>query len=262
MQIFQKLLILLIVVVGLSSCGSTFVEEIHLNKNGSGKYEFTMDLSPLMTSLKGLGKTIGADSTKQQKLDKVTKLAKDTSFTAYGIIPDSLHHFISKPELLKKLNISVKSNEEEETFITRIMMDYDNIANVSDAFKEFATVIAKSENSDPSFEKIQNALRKMTSAGWRWRKGNLTRAARSLNNDMTNELKGDEKKQAMAMAKMILAGTSHKLIIHLPKKVKSVSYDNAIIKGNTVTIETPILDMLEQKEVPELKIKYKKWLLW
>lgn len=262
MRLIQRILLLLIVVIGLSSCGSTFVEEIYLNNNGSGKYQFEMDLSPLMASLKSFGNGLGGDSTKTDKLNKITKMKKDTSFTAYGIIPDSLRHFVTKPELLKKFKIDIKSNDEKNEFVTTVKIDYKNVADISETYREFFSVFAKSTKNDPKLKKFQDAFKNFSGGEWRWEKGILSKTSYKMPTDELDAMDPKEKEQSMAMAKMILAGTKHKLVIHLPKKAKNVSDKNAIVEGKTITIETPILDMLEKKEFPELRIKYKKWLLW
>lgn len=67
----------------------------------------------------------------------------------------------------------------------------------------------------------------------------------------------EESLQQLQMMQMFLGDSGHRIIVHVPKKVKKVSVDDATIDKSTVTIEVPTAKIGEKGEDFEVVVKFK-----
>ncbi len=247
----NKITVYLLVVVLLffsTSC-LDIVEEMHLNKDGSGRYELVFDMSSIMSGgmlemLKGMAGD--SESSGENILDG--PLEMDTVIYMKDA-PASVREKLDRPDFLNKVSMFIQMSEEKEVMITRMVLDFDSMDDIDYFYKNLDKL---GEGNDQlgdvfggnSFLPISDKLFKL--------KGKLLERLPVKNNGQTlNE-------EEMDMVKMMLASAKYTTKYHFPGKVKSSTIANAKIDGKTLIKEVDLLDVMEGKANMAGKIKFKK----
>lgn len=224
------------------------LEEVYLNKDGSGKYLVTMDMSELFSDpmLKGIideaaKKETGKSDDAPLEMDSVMYFRDDPQFAQ-----------LSQEDQQVIKDISVKMNASESKGEMVIQLDFP-FASLED-FKQMNEVMAKLKTDDNSGAggMMGNGMFSTQGAQFELNKKVLTRLPTSPMKDLF----GDE--DQMAMVKMFFEGATYTTLYHLPGKVKKTDIPNATIDGKTVRVENNFLDILEGKAKIAGDIKFKK----
>jgi hypothetical protein len=210
-------------------------EEIFLEKNGSGKYVSTMDMSKM-----------------KEMLDMVKAFAPDSSagnmdLSKLDSISDMLGDFNGIPGIT---NIK-KEKKDENTYV--VSFNFKDISALNEAMKrknkkDSATVQPKGDFfsfspgqfncNDTSLSGINDAMKDMNGAP-------------SDNDSMA---------MAMTMIKGMMGDMKYTSIYHMPGKVTSFSNKLATLSedGKTVTLVLNLFDESQQNKTLLNKIQYKK----
>lgn len=231
----------------LTSCFD-IIEEIHLKKNGSGQYVVTTDLSGLMSD--GFMKQALEEAMKSEGGDlNMNMMDMDSSFT-FASSPEAATLPAADKKLLEKVVISMKGSEKEEILQMGMTVNFDSF----DDMEKIAAVMKKvSEKADGAGNGLMSGgqfsdFSKMFSM----KKKKLF--SREGAKQPLDGLIQDDMKEMMGM---MLAGASYKTIYHMPGKVKKSTIPDAEIDGKTVTVEHPMLDVINQKVKIDGDIKFK-----
>lgn len=231
----------------LTSCFD-IIEEIHLKKNGSGQYVVTTDLSGLMSD--GFMKQALEEAMKSEGGDlNMNLMNMDSSFT-FASSPEAASLPAADKKLLEKVVISMKGSEKEEILQMGMTVNFDSF----DDMEKIAAVMKKVS------EKGEGAGSGLMSGGqfsdfskmFSMKKKKLF--SRAGTKQPLDGLIQDDMKEMMGM---MLAGASYKTIYHMPGKVKKSTIPDSEIDGKTVTIEHPMLDVINQKVKIDGDIKFK-----
>jgi len=213
------------------------VEEMTLNKNGSGIYTFTIDMSSILQlgSLKDLMNQAGADAEAQKKLG-MDKMEKDTTIY-FKDMPAELKAETGNPDFWKKAQMNMKMSEKDKKFLVQMKLDFDKIEDIEFFFKNMSKVMKDGAGSMGGMPTDGLAP---TSVAFKLAKKSLTRlpTVKAENAPGTEDLE---------MMKMFLGTAKYKTIYNLPSRVKKTKIANAKINGNTVTVENSMLEILEGK---------------
>lgn len=173
----------------------------------------------------------------------------------------SSHTLEEKKELIQffkgmlKTKMRLQFDRETGKYIISMVRDYANADEIEQNmnFMEFiSTLSGTMDNRDP--EDLEMARMMVGNAP----SYSLTKKEFHLNQQGANYDDVDqETMQQMKMMSAFMGGTSHKYIIHVPKKVKKINVPGAVIKGNTVTFSAPATQFGEEQADFEVKIKYK-----
>jgi len=251
-----------LVLVGIVFLACTFtgciniIEEIFLNKNGSGVYSITMDASGIMEGggLRGMMQSLGEQGDNAQLPDLDGPIEMDT-IMYFKDAPQEFVKEMSHPELLDKISIHQIISEEKEVMKTVFTLDFEKVSQIDHFLKDFSklslqnqemaalggmmegVVGGKTLNNQPMYSQIKRMISR---------------------SKLAPKEQDDKNDETMQMMKMMLSGASHKLIYHLPGKVKKTNISNARIEGKDLFLETSLLDAIDGKSDLSGWIKFKR----
>ncbi len=242
----KKILVLLLgaSLTLLTSCFD-IVEEVFLNKDGSGKYHITMDMSGLFTD--PLMKGMMEEALKQQAgADELGALEKD-SIIYFKDLPEAADLSADEKKTLENMLMRMTMSESKKQMLVRIEYNFKKVDDINKMSKVLAKVGADQQlgGGMPG-----GGLMSGESANFSWKKGALKRLPMAIKAPA-------EMDENMEMMKMFLGSASYKTIYHLPGKAKKVTIPNATLDGSTVTIENKMLDVMDGKVKMDGEIKFK-----
>jgi hypothetical protein len=243
MKSFRLLYIPLFALITLFTSCIDIIENLLLNKDGSGKYELTMDMSDMISNpmMKGLMEA-GEEKDKMKDMDSVIYF-KD--------MPDSIKK--DNPDLWNRVRMQIYSNAEKEKLYTKVYLDFKSVDEIGYLAKNFEKVMSNAKagplagdgasgSATPGF--ISEDLQYLFSGK------ELTRVS-------GDKKMPEDKKEDMEMMKTFLGDASYKLTYEIPGKVKKVTIPNAKTDGKKVTAEATFMDLLEGKVSLDGSIKFK-----
>lgn len=223
--------IVLILAVAIAPSCLEIEEEISLNKDGSGSYLMSIDMSEVMEMLQGMMEG------NEEALDQA----------GMGKMDSTLQETANK---LRDLEGVSKVKHSVEGFRFSIGYDFTSVDVLNKAQGEGSAVGALGAGLDPSMGSGGN--------NFELSKRTFSRAPAPIDDLMDGM--GEEEASSMEMIKMFLGEASYKMTYHMPGKVKSTTNELSEIQadGNTVITEVPMLDWLEGNADVGNEIKFKK----
>lgn len=220
------------------------VENLVLDKKGSGKYSLTIDMSGLMKDpmMKGL---IDAGDGKDNLKDM-------DSVIHFRDLPDSVKK--DNPDFWNRVTLRIFSNAKAEQLYTKVNLDFKSVDEITYLVQNFNKVM---ENAKAGPLATGGSS---TESG----SGNL------LAENLTYELKGKVLSRTsggfgktgdtggeMEMMKTFLGDAKYTIYYTLPGKIKTSDITNATIDGNKMTIIAPLLDLMDNKVSLNGRVSYK-----
>ncbi|MFK7949434.1 MAG: hypothetical protein AB8G11_17715 [Saprospiraceae bacterium] len=250
----KKILTMVVVTISIlaTSCIS-IIEELTLNKDGSGTYAYTIDMTALMES--------GALGQARQMSDEMPEdaLEIDTIMGAYSMLKEqgSLDD-MDKPEFWKKVKLVSKISESKKVGEISFILDFDEMSEVDYFTKNLSKLLESDETA--GMLSSMGLTGSMTSNPFSYKKGWFSRTVSRKKQENNGDMAGMLEEEGGEMVKMMLSGAEYITIYNLPGKVKSVSNDEANISkdGKTVTIKAGLLDQMEGEADLATSIKFKK----
>jgi len=223
--------------LALSSCLDV-VEELFLNKDGSGTYALSYDLSSMLSDPTMKGMVEGMMEGDSSGMDFMTD--KDT------LIRLSQEELMAmpNPDFWKNFQMHIQVDQAKAVFKVEMKLAFADIKDI-DYFSK--NVSALSETEGGSFAGFGELF--PGGSVYELGKGSLTRLAPE-NFEAPSE-------DDMAMIEMFFGSATYTSIYHLPGKVSKAKIAGSKIDGNTVTVTYPLMDVLQGKANLEGSIKYK-----
>lgn len=250
------LFVLCISALSLTSC-IDIIEELRLKKNGSGTYTLKMDMSELMETIggmEGLSDYMGGQEQSGMpsplNLDD-SAMGKDID-TLYALnemseIPSEIQDYFEK-DILKKIFMRVKSVKEENAYMFALELNFDKLDDIDRFYQGLAD--AADEAGQAGLKSSIMSLPNNRFFSLKGRKLQRNAAKQAWNPD---EIGDDENAQ---MLMMFLASATYKRVYEFPGKVKKCDNSLGIVEGNTVSMELPLMNMLEGKANLNTNIKF------
>ena len=236
----------------LTSCFD-IIEDIYLNKDGSGKYVAQFDMSGLMDN-PFMKNAIEEAAAKEE--GETPEMERDS--TMYFKDSDGFSDLTANEQ--KKLDdvyVRMQMSEKDKKMLITMNIPFKSLAELD----EINAVMQKLEEQKSDTLETDggglmgggNPFKGGISPSFKQEKRTLIRLPGSSLKDMFGS--GEED---LSMMKMFLEGASSTTIYHLPGKVKKCTIAGAVIDGKTVTVKSDLLDILEEKVNLEGSIKYKR----
>jgi len=209
-------------------------EEIFLEKNGSGKYVSTMDMTKMKEML-DMVKAFAPDSAGSKDLD----LSKLDS------ISDMMGDFSGIPGIT---NIK-KEKKDENTYV--VSFNFKDIASLNEAMKRKNNKDSSQLKGDFfSFSPGQFNCNDTSLSG-------LNDAMKGLNGENAGN---DSVAMAMTMMKGMMGDMKYTSVYHFPGKVTSYTNKLATLSedGKTLTLVLNLFDESQQNKTLQNKVQYKK----
>jgi uncharacterized protein YceK len=247
-----KLLVIVAITIMATGCIS-IIEELTLNKDGSGTFAYTIDLTALME----LG-VMDQARTMSEELDEEA-IEVDTVMSAYetleakGSLAD-----MDKPEFWKKVRMVSKISESEKVGMISFILDFDEISEVDYFMKNLSKLLETDETAG-----MLGGMGLMGSADggspYNFKKKLFGKSLIRGKQEGASELSAAMEEEGGEMMKMMLQGGEYITIVNLPGKAKKVSNKAATTSndGQTVKVAVDLLEYLEGKADLANEIKFK-----
>ncbi len=247
----MRLLPGLFVIILMTSCGD-MTEEYWLEEDGSGRAEFTMDMSGMMDFLI---ETITPDSVKEKKLKEPEVF--DSTVTISKFVPDSLMGEYA--DRLSRVNLRFWG-EAPNNFNATLGISFSSVSDYRTTIESLGEL--KDQLRDSTQQRTRRMIENLASFAdkeLQWEKGRFFRKGvtkAEMDAEAGEELNLDDPDERALMEEML--GESKLItIVHLPKKVCKVRPKTASKNRNDVEWSMPMIEMFENG-VPDLTVKYKK----
>lgn len=228
----------------LTSCFD-IIEEVYLNKDGSGKYVTTIDASGLFSN--PFMKSALEEAAKEEGGEDM-ELERD-SMVYYKDMAGFADLTTAEQAKVKDLNMRITMSESKGEFIITNKIPFKSLAEL----EEISSIIAKIQSEDEGGGLFSGSNPFGSSAPqFKQAKRELIR----LPDASSDEEEMDD--ETMDMARMFLSEAKMTTVYHLPGKVKKCDIPNAMVEGKMVTVENALLDMLDEKVTQAGSIKYKR----
>lgn len=236
----RKLFLLAFSLVLFASC--TFVEEIEIQPDGSGKYNLDMDGSGLMSM-------IPKDSLKNEK-------NIDTIFSMKKIIAeqkDSISKLSTiEQEKIKKMenfNMRMRMNYETKQFLFSMHSDFKKVNELQDAFANLNSIQGmnkKKDKNNPLGEAPGGSFANNNSVLTFSYDGKKFVRKVVVNKKEVKKVEND----SVDPYTMIYDASKYVLKYHFPKKVKKITVPSALFSEDrkTITIEYPFKEYMDHPE--------------
>lgn len=237
-----------IISLGLTSC--QFSESIYINEDGSGKMEFSFDASEIM----------------QMAGDKMTQKAGekeiDSVFSFKTLLEEKKDSISTLPveqqeklKALESFSIHIVMSAKQQKMNIGIFSAFKNVSELQNAFSAL-NVVSDMQNGDAETKDDNNPFSAMLNGGnsklsYSLKDGVFKRTIKIIDKEVQEQLT-----DSLGQAAMMFASSKYKLNYHFPRKVKSVSNENALFSEDrkSVTVEYDLMEYLSDPELTNLEI--------
>lgn len=246
-----KLLVVVALTIVATSCIS-IIEELTLNKDGSGTFAYTIDLTALMA----LG-VMDQARAMSEELDE-NAIEVDTVMSAYetleakGSLAD-----MDNPEFWKKVRMVSKVSESEKVGKISFILDFDKIEEIDYFMKNLPKLLETDETAG-----MLGGLGLVGSSDagspYNFKKKMFSKSLIRVKQEGKSELTEAMEAEGGEMMKMMLQGGEYTTIVNLPSKAKKVSNRTAATSNDdkTVKLSVDLLEYLEGKADLSNEIKF------
>ncbi len=222
------------------------LEDLSINKDGSGKYSITFDMDGIIND--PFMKEMLLESIKNEaniEMDKAEKIVIDS--TVYMKDDPQFAKFKDNKAMWETARMHMVVNEETGKMFVKFGFDFEKVGDI-DAFFKNINSNSESQNMFAGFDQI------VSGSNFVFKKKRLTRLP-AVKGD--NSLKDNFKEDDMAMLKMFMTDSKLKTSYSFPGKVKKSSIPNSVINNNEVSIAIPLLDLLDGNAKMDGQISFK-----
>lgn len=247
----------------LTSCLDT-EEKIVINKNNSGDYTLTLDMSKLLTLMEQMGGDKDANKIPEKK---------DTTLYFKSYIDTSATLTVKEKEMFREGSLRTQVDEGAKQMKVIIYFPFKNISQLAEIRSSYMTVIDKLNISkelnerkaddemggaEPDLAKSKGMLNPMQEAY------SFTAAPGKIANTLTNKqvvtdkILKDSTMQMMQQMSLMMGDMNYKTIFVLPSAVKKYTGNQSILSNDkkTVTFLNTFTDMLSKPESAGYTVEY------
>jgi hypothetical protein len=253
---FFTVTLTLVLGLALTSCFD-ILEEIELNKDGSGVYKMTMDMGEMLSSpfmrmaLEEQMKENGELDASEMKMDSVINYLES---------PNAGELTAAERAVIAKLDARMSMDMEAGEGGFFMVLPFDNVEEIN-ILQEGLEKLDE-EDGEEAAEDGGNPFAGMFGGGGMQPSDSRFRLQkRTLIREVTvGELPFDDMEdESLDMVKMMFEGATMTTIYRLPGKVKSTTIEGAEVDGKTVTVSYDLVELFEG-QIPDTggEIKFKK----
>lgn len=244
----NRFLTILCLVLFTSVFSCQFSENIYINADGSGKMEFTFDGSLLMQ--------MGAD-----QMGQTQEKAIDSTFSfkeLFNSMRDSISKLpVEEQQKLKRLepfNMHMVMNPETSEMRYNLFTNFDNVNELQDMFqamKGIGDITGNAQAKDANNPLSGLGGDGSTSLNYNYDGKTFKRTAKIIDKEAYKQVT-----DSLGEMTMMFASSTYKLNYHFPKRIKSVSNDDAMFSDDrkSFTIEFGFMDYITDPETLNLEV--------
>lgn len=226
------------ILLSLTSC-INIIEEIFLNRDGSGKYLLTLDMSSMIAM-----KEMLVSQTKLSKKDSLKLAQQKYDSTIYFTnMPDSITARFHHPELIQRSTVNLKIDESTGEMNITLNFPFKKIAEVNDLLADINNI-----KGDTKLKKYDVSIF-----------GYLpTYSATKKSIERVTTLSAPKENDSLAfLGTALFASARVKTIYHLPGKVKSTTITDAYIRDRECVVELTYPEFTTKKKSMDGKVFFK-----
>lgn len=219
------------------------VEEMTLNRDGSGNYSLTFDMSSILEDpmMKGMMEQMMQE---QEGIDMGEDGLEQDTVIYFKDSPELAELYEENPEFWDNVKMHTIMSESKKKMKVSMQFDFKSIDDINYFYQNLQKMGEKNQVSGGFLPLSNKGLFSM-------KRKQLVRAPVEV--DTTNKSNNEE----MEMAKMFFATGTYQTIYHLPGKVKKSTIPDATMDGKTVSIRHSLLDVMDGKAKLDGMIKFK-----
>jgi hypothetical protein len=244
----KKIVFLLLASAFLLTSCIDMMEEIYLNRDGSGKYSLTFDMSGLFSDpmMKGMIEEMMSEG-------GVSSQFTDTDTVIYfRDLPAEERQKMSNPKLWEKAMMRLTMSESEEKMMSVMEFEFDKLDDIASFYSDLSKLGEGGADMTGGMMGEGGMLTSLGAAAYSLKGKKLTRSAPDVSNK-----ENQEEDEEMAFIKMFLASGSYASVYHLPGNVKKTNIPGAVIDGKTVTVRNSLMDVMDGKANTNGEIRFK-----
>ncbi|MCB0636135.1 MAG: hypothetical protein KDC54_05935 [Lewinella sp.] len=221
-----------ILALSMTSC-LEMMEEITLNRDGSGIYELKFDMSALFSDpfMAGMmAEAMQEEGADEIEIDSMINMASNLSSDATA----------RERELANRIEARLQMSQSKELGLMSIKFPFEKVSEIN----EFQQVFSKMNEGDGGgMSGLMGGGMTPNSSVFSLDGRTLTRSIPDMDVDLEDVL-DDE---TMAMMKMMFADASWSTTYHLPGRVRNCDIEGAEVDGKTVVVSLPFLELIEEQ---------------
>ncbi|MEL7148948.1 MAG: hypothetical protein AAFO69_21415 [Bacteroidota bacterium] len=255
MKLFQlnTIALLLLSVILVTSCGE-MKEEIIIEKDGSGFYEMSFDMIPMMRNMMvGVSFMAQEDLSEEDSLALLAKVEEklwsefpdevDSIMDISQGVPPEIKNDAAKMAVVEKTNAFMRGGKKKGYLLSGVNYRFDSAEDL----QNFYTIFKEGNKRDPKMSMLM--------------KNSDTETVITSNSFFRSQTmdQSDEQDQNYDKIKQFFEGTSVTTVITTPKKIKKVNVKTYKVVAQTdksVTVEMDMLDFFTTTEPIEIDVKW------
>ena len=219
------------------------LEDISLNKNGTGHYFIKIDMSGLLKDPMMKGLMAGESDEALKDMDSVVYFKN---------FPDSL--ISDNPDLWKRVHMKVFSNAGKELLYTSIHLDFKSLDEIAYLSENFEKVMSKSKGAGTLTDELMSGG---APSGFLSKGLTYTLKGKTLSRKSEKMTMKEEEAQNVEMLKGFMSEVNYQINYTLPGKIKKVTIANASVNGKVVATKVKMMDLMEGKVTLDGSIQFK-----
>ena len=238
-----KFLVLSLAMVCFTSC--QFSENIYINEDGSGTMEFAFDASELMVMAgdemakegeQSIDSVMSFKELFDEKRDSISKLPKEKQEQLKALEPFKLHMVMNTEKQQMKFDLST---------------EFKNVNELQDMFETMSKLQELEDNGTANANPFSGMDQNNTKLVYNMAGNTFTRTATIINKELHQ--KAVDSLQNMSM---MFASSKYKLNYHFPRKIKSVSNENAMFSNDrkSFTLEFGFMEYATNPEALNITV--------
>ena len=239
-------------------------EKIVINKNNSGTYTMTLDMSKMIKLMKEMDQ--------QNKDEAELPEKKDSTVYLKSFVDTSTTLTAREKELFRDGTVRMNTDEEANKFIVMFHFPFKNITSLPELKSSYMAAIDKlgiSKKINPSEDgaeedkpvDMENNKNILSPSGEAFAfaavPGKISNSL--VDKDMfNNSIQNDSSLQMIQQMSMMMGDMNYKTVLVLPNKVKKYKGNQTILSDDkkTVSFLTTLSDMLNRPEAAEYSVEY------
>ncbi|HEX5026191.1 MAG TPA: hypothetical protein VFV68_13005 [Agriterribacter sp.] len=257
------ILVSVLFLTGLVSC-LDMEEKIVINKNSSGTYTMTLDMSKMIKLMKEMDQ--------QNKEETELPEKKDSTVYLKSFVDTSTALTAKEKEMFREGSVRMRIDEESNEFIVSFYFPFKDISTLPELKSSYMAAIDKlgiskkltpaesglDEDKPVDMENNKNILSPSSEAfAFAAVPGKISNTL--VNKELFNNgIQNDSSLQMIQQMSMMMGDMNYKTVIVLPKKVKEYKGNQTILSDDkkTVSFLTTLSDMLNRPEAAEYMVEY------
>ncbi|MCO5241375.1 MAG: hypothetical protein M9904_15100 [Chitinophagaceae bacterium] len=256
--------ITLLLVLLFSSCLDT-EEKIVINKNNSGVYSLTLDLSKILVIMEQMGQ--------QDKEEGKIPQKKDSTVYFKPLVDTSSILSPREKELFSPGSLRIQVDEQADKLIATLVFPFKHIDDLPVLKDSYLAIIDKMGISEKLKQNEDSEVNDLGASSLSSQKNILTpskeayrfaASAGDISNTLINKglfdnlVQKDSSLQMLQQMSVLMGDMNYKTVIQVPRKIKSYTGNQAALSADkkTVSFSTTLSDVLNRPEAAAYSVKY------